>query len=500
MVGIPWSCDALDSSRTKIFPVSLDFPPGLRIFLETTPHKFSFPYTAMRRAFPPVVFFLGLVFVSSSSAQVKIKERVTITPGPHSLPTLSVGERGVVSNLKIIPSDEITDFGCSVLLKESISFGERIKLVITARELNGGDLPWTFFEEDTVIVSIEENASVGRLEGIEGMFVGRVIESRGGGDTVLVAGEESDCVEVRFVADEISPSGSVTVRIRATFRGLTAEALVTVTGDGLITTVKVSVDPAEVRPTGTGGNNTTTVKVVATSGGAPEEGVSIVLTREAIEGSGGHNHIGDRPAGLFLNEAGDSVITITKETGVNGQFSVVYESSKFGGEEKIIATAAATPSVSDTDKLLVKVRSLDTLTASAIYELVGAPDNHTGTNDPCRTAESLKSLHNQNHFGTGALISVVQNIAASFDSLHPGIRLRINDMSLKSGGLFDIDNKWRTPHREHKLGKNADIGFEGIDTTNSCVSINRRDLARLIRNYTQLDPLSEGNHYHVYTR
>ncbi|MDZ7716205.1 MAG: hypothetical protein U5J95_08345 [Balneolaceae bacterium] len=56
---------------------------------------------------------------------------------------------------------------------------------------------------------------------------------------------------------------------------------------------------------------------------------------------------------------------------------------------------------------------------SPFYEKVGAPDNHNGTNDPCRAPESLTSSHFSNHWGTETLVASLQNIAATFDSLYP---------------------------------------------------------------------------------
>lgn len=43
--------------------------------------------------------------------------------------------------------------------------------------------------------------------------------------------------------------------------------------------------------------------------------------------------------------------------------------------------------------------------------------------------------------------------------------LNINDISLPSGGLFDVkkSNYWSTPHKEHRTGKQADIGVKDID-------------------------------------
>jgi len=133
---------------------------------------------------------------------------------------------------------------------------------------------------------------------------------------------------------------------------------------------------------------------------------------------------------------------------------------------------------------------------------VGAPQNYSSTNDPCRTSPPA-SLHSGNHFGSAALVEVIQNIASVFDSLHQGVKLRINDMSLESGGLFDIDinNNWNTPHKSHRVGTNADIGIFGIDIDGKCTeqTLNLKDLERIIRDETGIRPLRETNHLHLFS-
>jgi hypothetical protein len=80
--------------------------------------------------------------------------------------------------------------------------------------------------------------------------------------------------------------------------------------------------------------------------------------------------------------------------------------------------------------------------------------------------------------------------------------LRINDMSLQYGGLFDANNNWNIPHREHRKGINADIGISGLDDQNRCVPINERDVRSVIVEKTGIAPLKEVDppHYHIYVR
>ena len=82
-----------------------------------------------------------------------------------------------------------------------------------------------------------------------------------------------------------------------------------------------------------------------------------------------------------------------------------------------------------------------------------------------------------------------------------GILLRVNDMSLPRGGLFDVDNNWTGPHDGHRLGREADIGFNGV-RNGVCTAINQTLLFEAIRNLTRKVPLVErsaagGPHFHA---
>jgi hypothetical protein len=91
------------------------------------------------------------------------------------------------------------------------------------------------------------------------------------------------------------------------------------------------------------------------------------------------------------------------------------------------------------------------------------------------------------HWGTEVLRTVIQNIAVAYDSLHPGVRLWINDMSLEYGGLFDSDSDWvyvpRVSHYEYRIGKQVDIADGSVYQGNSIV-INVNQIEMLISIYT----------------
>jgi hypothetical protein len=259
--------------------------------------------------------------------------------------------------------------------------------------------------------------------------------------------------------------------------------------------LEIATGEASVRPLKTGGPNTTTVVVRALRGTEPVAGVPVELRVEPVPNSGGHDHHdASRPRGRLSATSG--------VTGADGKFTTTYTASEIAGVEEVIARS---PQAGEEVKarIEVKVEGLVALGLGQHYELVGAPQNHAVTNDPCRSTPPT-SQHSRNHYGTAALIAAIQNIATTYGSLHSGVRLRINDMSLESGGLFDIGNRWITGigegHAEHRMGENADVGFKGIDAGYRFVNISPDDLLPLIKRYTTGQPKRHDDHYHIRIR
>jgi len=98
---------------------------------------------------------------------------------------------------------------------------------------------------------------------------------------------------------------------------------------------------------------------------------------------------------------------------------------------------------------------------------LGSGEGYLGTGypgcagvDPC--CGEVISEHPSNLNGTAKTVAVVQQISSEFNALYPEIILRINDMSLPEGGLFDIGNNWAPDHFEHRFGRNADISFKYV--------------------------------------
>jgi hypothetical protein len=320
--------------------------------------------------------------------------------------------------------------------------------------------------------------------------------------------------KIKFAAVNKNPDSLVTCSIRvelqndATKKGDTAIVVVEQTLKIVMDTpyvVRPVIPPTTVNAPTRENQKEFTIRL--TRGGLPVTNYPFQLTTNYIDSSGGHHHITPRRE-VSRGNYGHFILRRTNThvdrpyngtTQANGQERFYYISSVFG--DTMLISIRSTNSIKEKffkDSVMVveRVRDLFELGAGTTYELVGNPDNHSGTNDPCRPVAPT-SVHYDNHYGTRALLGAVQNIAASYDSLHPGIWLRINDMSLEYGGLFDVNNNWRTPHGEHRVGKNADIGFTGLNTNNRCVNLNLMQLLTRIRAFTSGPTLRENDHYHI---
>lgn len=179
--------------------------------------------------------------------------------------------------------------------------------------------------------------------------------------------------------------------------------------------------------------------------GNPVSNYRITMTAFGVDLSGGHDHIPDRPWGLFVSTEHDTVDYFWGETDGEGKVTCTYLSSGIGGKDSIAAWGYDSEKDTASAIVLLKVKGLEELGAGNHYKLIGA----YGTG-------SVVSQHRINHYGTAKLVSKLKSLADSVYSAKK-YRIRINDMSLPSGGPFDIANNWDTPHQTHREGVSADI-------------------------------------------
>ena len=208
-------------------------------------------------------------------------------------------------------------------------------------------------------------------------------------------------------------------------------------------------------------------------------------------------HADGRPPGTF--PVASCVVDAFNADGI-GSCPVTYRAPFVSGVERIVAKAPTFTDAKPEAKVKIEVPDLVELPPDpSRYVLVGAPNNHALTNDPCRKAAPT-SLHFQNHF---ALPTMRDAVIAIADTMlrETGILIRVNDMSLPTGGLFDIKNDWKPKHDTHRVGREADIGFTGI-MNGVCTAFDEDRLFTVIRDIARRAPLIEntasGTHFHAH--
>jgi hypothetical protein len=120
--------------------------------------------------------------------------------------------------------------------------------------------------------------------------------------------------------------------------------------------------------------------------------------------------------------------------------------------------------LSDKERLIIRIPTLVSLVDGASYDLVGSNTIPVGIRHP------------DNHYGIQQVNDALQRIADSYIALHPGDVLRYNDMSLVTGGIFDLNGNLRSPHSAHGCGTDIDVGISAVNGH----SIVAEDLARLV--------------------
>jgi|GEM_PF-4890984 len=214
--------------------------------------------------------------------------------------------------------------------------------------------------------------------------------------------------------------------------------------------LSVSVIQPEITPRGF-----VNVIVEAKRDEIPVGNLPVQLLAKGVEGTGGHAHVGGRPAGTFLLSQG--------RTGPNGRYATLYVASDFGGRERITAKSAETSSQDSLD-LIVRVPNLLPLQSGT---------NHIITMHTTAEAENQHTITNSNH-GTANVVARVRAAVLEYAvelGLSGNVFLAAIDMSLPSGGLFDIDGNWSPPHRWHRFGKSIDFRPFYVNTNQQIITV-----------------------------
>ena len=186
-------------------------------------------------------------------------------------------------------------------------------------------------------------------------------------------------------------------------------------------------------------NTVTLTAILTDSVGNPVSGRTVTFTVKDndLATNGGHHHHSPPPYNGHLEET-------TCTTAVDGRCSVVYDAEDTAGIYDV--TASLTSGQATTEQLTVMLPGLEALPAGGSYAVLrGGTDTHPdGT------------------YGTPDLIFLVRTVANAYQ-FYSGKALSINDMSLKWGGIFDIDNDWLPGHALHQNGHSVDINRTGLN-------------------------------------
>jgi hypothetical protein len=229
------------------------------------------------------------------------------------------------------------------------------------------------------------------------------------------------------------------------------------------------------------GSTGVTVRVNELNGN-PVSNYPITMTAFGVDLSGGHDHISNRPSGLFVTTEHDTVDRLWGETNEEGKITCTYLSSGIGGRDSIAAWGYDYDKDTASAIVFLKVKDLEELEPGDHYVLTGAFGD-----------AGVSSRHRTNHYGTSNLL---KNLKALSDSVFAdsGYALKINDMSLIFGGPFDIANNWDTPHRTHREGVSADID----ELYSNGVAIDQEYFERMVTSRPFSGTfLDEKTHFHV---
>lgn len=223
--------------------------------------------------------------------------------------------------------------------------------------------------------------------------------------------------------------------------------------------LSVRLNPAQVEPSlldAVTYSQTAVIVHAADAQGNPVANQTVNLTAQAVQASGGHDgpdHGGGRPAGTFAantcttNSNGDCI--------ASGGGAPAYTATVFGGQETITATAKLADGTS------VGASATLSVAVPLLQDFSQTPSNGTWTlagNPTTFRACPGKTFHPSSHWiGQDAEIRMLNAIFGYYMSTSQSVPL--NDMSLQSGGLFDICGHWVKPHTCHRTGASVDVNL-----------------------------------------
>lgn len=234
---------------------------------------------------------------------------------------------------------------------------------------------------------------------------------------------------------------------------------------------------------------------------------------EAMPHSGGHDHAAGRPDGKFSGGAGVSVYesSATGRSDSNGQLFVVFTSTFFSGTNEFLAGSTLDVNAATvTARVAIRAGNFDLLPDATYYIKDGGTCEHHG---PDGSAGCISA--DRNHYGAASTNEAISTVAAKWLAFAGATRiLEINDMSLQTGGGFDVGGNWTSDivdlfpankkrcntvgHCEHRGGREVDIQVRpnlspGSPSLTQKQQQKLRDI--ILNRRGKIHP--EGDHWHV---
>ena len=162
-------------------------------------------------------------------------------------------------------------------------------------------------------------------------------------------------------------------------------------------------------------------------------------THLTFEGGGGHGHgngsTNARATGTITPKSGTIVGTYPQN------IPQTYRAGEVCGRVRDNSTVGGQ---SYEETYHIAVGGLQALTASTGVVLVGST-----------------ATHGSNHWGTAGLCNAIRQLGAAFHAKF-NKPIYVNDMSLQTGGLFDISANFQPPHQLHRDGRHVDMNWSSM--------------------------------------
>ena len=203
------------------------------------------------------------------------------------------------------------------------------------------------------------------------------------------------------------------------------------------------------------------------------------------------NQTGFQESGTTSYSAYSNGLSITNDA--QGNSRLYYIAPELCGEEQVTVLIEG----DDLANAPCHTQTIDV----AIPDLVQIPPNAD-----IEFTGAIAGMHTNNHFGTTRFIQALNALARNYAAENPrgtlpsaAPRLPLNDMSLITGGLFDVDtstaHRWHPSHIGHRVGFEADVG--GAGSGHGLVPQNTTFNRILNEQGWFFFKINEGTHYHL---